>query len=1038
MAAPTLTREEAPKVSAPAKAPPQAGPDAADPLRSAYSSFRDVLEVIGNNQAVQLFLPARAAVKETAKPKPVSTGDPRAGAATTPATSVNVNRLAVEAVPADKAASVGQATSQTPAAPTGRPQAAVGLPIDKFVYQLASDIQSLSNQAVADFLGAMASGGALKQVLARYRELHQTTVRDALIAANRSGDDSRPWHFVRAMATLYGGDGAEDQPWAQMGLSVIPPRTADENLYRLLTERKLPQRLRLKATYNQAFAGIGLTPNDTLEEHVAADTWSFERQRALALLDHDLTDADHLSFVTTAIVGAHQTTALEILQRDWRDGMASFDRLFADWDRYVKAPGYTKLGLEAAMDSELTGLEVDVARYIFQEYHAVKEGRYSYPVAASIVASSTVSRGLSGGILTTDARAIKTGARDLRLAVEAEQKADPTRPSTIPGTLRDSAQEKIKAGAVSLGDPDRVEALIQLDREPTYADRIYLASRRGQYADALAKAIGAWKSGEEGTIDRDLRAGSDPRPALAGHVIPPADENAPAYSALTHPGLSHAERGAVRLELALHSLTGDTKADELAAAAQFLRIIDPKSRKLVIEAYVARYFDSATGRRFGTVREEGTPTAGDAQERFYRAVQTAASGFEESVTLVDLLRLIRPEAGLKDTLKLAERREAATHTGRVDDLATAMVAIYDELTAEHTIEFADAALRRLRRWVHLAEVKPDELRAIAEAEGVTTVTELATKSYDELAARLDEVRSVKNTISQAVGTFADIAVRSFFVALGGPAGLPGLASALGAQLAGIAVRGGLLGAEYQSVSKATISNAVGDIAALGLFEGLKIESVIQELVPKGALRGKVGKLGVTEGTGILERQGLTELQAKFVQDSLTQMGSKLFEKSAQNAVENQPFPGIGEILARAGYALTVAGFKGLASVINVKADIFASPAQRLRTNVGATLLKGPPPKFSLGPAMFKEMTDIWQSPDSANATFAEKLVRVSKVGVASLVSALPVAGAFTVLGEREAAELRAGAGGDPEDYLNRLVLRPPTFSRTVVRPPARR
>jgi hypothetical protein len=88
--------------------------------------------------------------------------------------------------------------------------------------------------------------------------------------------------------------------------------------------------------------------------------------------------------------------------------------------------------------------------------------------------------------------------------------------------------------------------------------------------------------------------------------------------------------------------------------------------------------------------------------------------------------------------------------------------------------------------------------------------------------------------------------------------------------------------------------------------------------------------------------------------------------------------------------------------------------------------------------MFKELTDIYQAPDSANSTFVEKLVRVGKVGIASLVSALPVAGAFTAVGEREAAELREAAGGDPEAYLNRLALRPPTFSRTVVRPPARR
>ena len=894
--------------------------------------------------------------------------------------------------------------------------------LDELVEELSVAIWARENGTVHIRLKLEAF--RLDQIMERFRARKGKGLRQTMLAAN-AGGEHRDKGFVRALAVLHGGPDAEYEPWAQMGLALIPLGTRDIDLMRLLEERPLAQRRRLKADYDKAFAGIGKTAGDTLEEHIVSDTSGWQREKALALLDHELTPADHLALVTVAINGAHDETALEILREVWRQGPAAFDALYEDWQRFVKGPGFTAYPLEQAMAKELGGVQLEAAQAIFAEYHATRSKLGLRPYASLAghegaaeradvrLQETTIEIGLQSGVFTSNGALVVSAARDLRKAWEKRIKRDKSLANEW--ILRRERLSLLFAGSLGLRGADMVEARIQLQRDPTPADRIYLASMRREYHKALDAATDAWQAGIEHGLDRELRhpPSGDPRPALAVNerAIPLNEDVADAYEALTSARLTHAERGAVRLQLALHGSGATTKAADLDLAYKFLKAIkSTEQRTAVIVAYVARYLDDAKGRHGKAVLVEGADggSAADAVTRFCNALQTDATGFEQSPTMIDLLHLLLPGNELSDALAYADRRDRATHTGNLDFAATGMVSIYDSLTAEDTQEVADDALSRLRRWVRSSQASPQELKAIMEAEGVTEVTALAKLGYERFAVRLDEVRSVKASVVEGVGMFVDFAGRSLLVAVLGPAGLPGLLAALGAYTAGMVVREELLGVEYQLQSVQNLSTLIAEVATFG-FDELMIENVIKELVPAGAAKGR-----------IFGAQGLSDTQAKFAQEYLKGSGAKLFEKAAQNMVEGSSFPTADQLLARAGHAFAAAGLKAVSAKILTSPTVFTPTAERFRESLKKIILNGPPPKAAIGYAMAKELTDMLASPDWGNTTLQEKLARVTKAGL-DLGRERGARGR----GVHEPRRARGDAGEEAREVEPRRLLRAP-------------
>jgi hypothetical protein len=892
--------------------------------------------------------------------------------------------------------------------------------LDELVEELSVAIQARDNGKVHVLFKLEAF--RLDQVMERFRARKGRGLRATLLAANSQGEH-RDKELVRALAVLHGGPDGEYEPWAQMGLALLPLGTRDIDLIRLLEERKLPQRRHLKAGYDRAFRGIGKTENDTLEEHIVSDTSGYERQKALALLDHELTKADHLAFVTTAIRGAHDESALEILREVWRQGPLAFAELHKDWQRFVKGPGFTDLGLREAMEDELGGVHLEAAQALFAQYDALRAtadpgsagGREDAVEWAEVRAQElTIASALRSGAFTSEGNIVASAAADLRKAWERRIKRDPS--AATEWKSRRAELSRIFAEHGGLRGADMVQARIQLVREPSPVDRIYLASMRRDYAKAIEAATEAWLAGSEHDLERKLRhpPAGDPRPPLEVNerAIPLGEDGGVAYDALTNPRLTHDERGAVRLQLALHGSGRTTKAADLDAALKFLKAVKDAERTALVETYVARYLDDAGNRHGNAVLVEGARGSADAVARFCQALQSDATGFEQSPTMIDLLHLLLPGTQLADTLALAERRDRATHTGVLDFASTGFVSIYDTLTAEDTQEVADDALSRLRRWVRQSSAAPHELKAIMEAEGVTEVTALAELGYERFAARLDEVRSVKASVSEAVGMFVDFAGRSLLVAVLGPAGLPGLLAALGSYTAGMLVREGLLGVEYQLESVQNLSTLIAEAATFG-FDELLIENVIKELVPTGAAAGR-----------IFGAKGLTDAQAKFAQEYLKGSGAKLFEKAAQNMVEGQSFPSADQLLARAVHAFAAAGLKAVSTKLLTAPHAFTPLAERFRENLKKIILNGPPPKAAIGYAMAKELTDMYGSPDWGNTTLEQKLARVTKAGLISVASAVPVSAAFTSLGAREAARQKKLAKSHPDVFYARLQADP--------------
>ena len=760
--------------------------------------------------------------------------------------------------------------------------------LDELVDELSVAIWARKNAQVHYTLKIEAF--RLDQIMERFRSRKGRSLRGTLIAANGVGEH-REKEFVRALAVLHGGADAEVEPWAQMGLALIPLGTRDIDLMRLLEERPLAQRKRLKADYDRAFAGIGKTANDTLEEHIVSDTSGWQREKALALLDHELTPADHLALVTVAIAGAHDETALEILREVWSRGPAAFDALYEDWHRFVQGPGFTAYPLEQAMTKELGGSHLEAAQAIFAEYHAMRskaglrdfasmEGHEGSAERADVrLQETTIEIGLQSGVFTSNGPLVISAARDLRKAWEKRIKRDKS--LAAEWVARRERLLLLLAESLGLRGADMVEARIQLVRDPVPVDKIYVASMRREYAKVLKAATEAWLAGSEEGLDHALRHPPERRPpagARRQRARDPAQRGQRRRVRGARRAPAHASRARRRAVAA--RAARPRPDDEGRGPRHGLQVPQVDQGRQAAHGGHPGVRRALSRRPRAPPRQRGARrgtrgSARDAITRFCNALQSDATGFEQSPAMIDLLHLLAPGTELADAQAYAERRDRATHTGVLDVAATGLVSIYDTLTAEDTQEVADDALSRLRRWVRSSHASPDELRAVMEAEGVTEVTALAQLGYERFAVRLDEVRSVKASIAEGVGMFVDFAGRSLLVAVLGPAGLPGLLAALGAYSAGMLVREGLLGRRVPARERAE------PLDAPRRGRDVRLRRAHDRERHQGArARGR------REGAH-LRRAGPVGSQAKFAQEYLKGSGAKLFEKAAQNMVEGR-------------------------------------------------------------------------------------------------------------------------------------------------------
>src|SRR5699024_10188444 len=134
--------------------------------------------------------------------------------------------------------------------------------------------------------------------------------------------------------------------------ALIPIGTRDEEVLRVLEGSTLDGRKRIEEAYDRAFgtkARPGGLTKGSLRADLEDDLSGWRKEKALTLLDRDLTKADHLYFVSVAIAGTHDDSVSSIIQEAWDAGPAEFAKLEADW-----AADYKPADLRTAMREELS------------------------------------------------------------------------------------------------------------------------------------------------------------------------------------------------------------------------------------------------------------------------------------------------------------------------------------------------------------------------------------------------------------------------------------------------------------------------------------------------------------------------------------------------------------------------------------------------------------------------------------------------------------------------------------------------------------
>ena len=672
---------------------------------------------------------------------------------------------------------------------------------------LYDDVEEGRDHLVMATCHAWANERELLQSL--YLAAHRRPLRDHIVS--RMGPTET---LVRILACLHSGD--DTDPYAQMGLSVIPSGTADDLILTLVEKRPLSARRELADDYRKAFKGVHKR-GDALLQHLfdkGIAEWRF--QKVQALIDHDLTKAEHLHFVMTSSAGLQAGNAIDIIEEVWDQGPPAFGPFFADWDHWVKGNGWVELGLREACMDKLGGDQRQRAQAVFMGWTQANDKHGgSGPDHGAVSSAAHVALLEALGIVgmhKMDGAAVVKAASLLRANKEAEIKKDPSMAkawSDMRPSLEKAVRETLADSVGGLfGDSDAMtEATVNLRRRPTAVDKAYFAMRKHDEKGVLAAVAEGWLAGIEATMEYDALhpPAGDPRPqfSILEKGVPSGSDHWPKVMALLTPSGDHLSRGAARLSADLKGGLTTTASSDLKEAYAFLQTM--KLDRALMEGVISKLFGDLDHFDFFLHR------------------------FERSVLRKDVLNLVFPDKNAKERLASAKEREAASHTGVLDKGGMALVELYDFVSGERTQDALADSMRRLVRMVQMTSATSAEVQAMMRREGAKDLDELSAVTYDQFKARLDEVRSVKATGVETLGTIVDFAGRSLPVFVLGPIGLPGLMAALGAYSTGMLVRKGLLGADYDLVSRANVSTLAGEVTMFG-FDESKIENVITSLI----------------------------------------------------------------------------------------------------------------------------------------------------------------------------------------------------------------
>ena len=741
------------------------------------------------------------------------------------------------------------------AAPAAPPAAADPLAIADEVYA-ALDGWNDEPRAIRALTGHDAATRA--RIKEEFR--HHGSTLDAYLKDQLDGD-----YLVQAFALLESSNVHE--PHTRLALALIPTGTRDDELMRLLEGVDHAHRLQIQERYNAAFASIG---QGSLDADLKDDLSGWRLEKCLALMNRDLTRADHLYFLSLAITGTHTDSVVALIQEEWGRGPAAFRQLETDWNRYVKSGdgqsgGWTDMTLRAAMESELSGEPWEMVRAVLDGYDqlagaagggAIGQDQDVRDDVELRVAEQTLTAATTGGYTGAGTNEAQVYAAVQRIREIWQRRIDRA-PEPRRAELRRQWEERrgqLAALAADEMDTDGAEyqrTRLLLSGALTPADEVWLASRELDNDKVIRALTQAWQTGGMNTLltqagEPRMEGTTELRPRFNVLFTVPVTSGTPwaRVNAISRSDHDDTTRGVNRVKLELDE--GDNDSD-LRRAYEVLSGASSTLRAGVVAQYASTYLGDVEG---------ATPTA--------KFLAHIGRRYENSTAVWDFTDLLDPATRPEQMVDRARGRLDASRSGVFDADLEEWIRDYDAITGEDTLELAQESLARLE-WM-ARRARPHELAAIAALTG-QNIDQLARLEYGEFQRRLQEVQSLKQAIAEAIATAGELAISAVLTVASGGAAAGLFAAALSSAVAGMVVREALLGQQYDLISRENAARLAGVVAGAGL----------------GALGGELFQTAVSA-----ERlQQLTRIQTfmqEVTQEAFSQVGTAIATQAFSDKV----------------------------------------------------------------------------------------------------------------------------------------------------------
>lgn len=766
--------------------------------------------------------------------------------------------------------------------------------------------------------------------------------------------------------------------------------------------------------YRDAF--VGLRDGDgeyTDYRHVLAQfTTRWKYEKACALLDARITDAEELYFAAVAVSSPSNADVVKILDATRSTGTrAPFHKLNADWNRFVRTPrGWNKdqpltaLTMREALRMALSGAPAARAENLFQTFgEGLRPGETSRVVSDLEPALRLFERAL----LDDDAAQTKKELGYLGALIAELRKSDTA------GQYTDYINDIERRIRVYLAYRERSQKLDADEHRSLLArhlgggklrdaDEIY---RQFQLAAGSSNEIAAfeilkivtqnWLAGtlatlvlEANTPLLDARTSQALRPKYrlsdlqADSGIVSArfnDRLTDIFSRVQHAATPNGDLAAHAADRLMRELEADSfiTPERLKGAFEFIALIPPHQVPGVIQTFAQTYLADRPG---------------NPAERFVNYLLDDFGLSKDVPAIAEKIRA-RPTTP-SEVLTRARFVEASRHTGWASDVGGYLAAKFGNRNVGPAIH---QALRNLEALTRDERLQPEVLAGNLARSGKANALEAAEREYNEIKANVEIENQLKKDLADWTSFAIEIGVRAALAAVFGPAGITGLVIALTTISGSKLVAKGFLGANYELLSPENIASLVTELTGTG-YELLKVEERIGEFVKKfsdspfirNLLAGSLNKLATGTVDGIIER-----------------------------AIQQNALPDATKVVGFVLGALADGLGKALAGKLTFNVTSFTRFSRRWVLSVARDYLAGPPPKGStlssgLG-TLVKIFQDLYRNGrDEFDLEYIKK--KVGEWAIQNLTTGLAVGSALAVAKNREARPRVRAVEQHPEAF----------------------